>query len=81
MLYSSAWLAADECKSIGLVLDVYPDESLLDEVMQRAQAITATSPEGVLRFDGGWAAHYSRWNKRETPMHLRILAILVLLVG
>ena len=41
MLYSSAWMDAEACKAAGLVLDVFADDALADEVMQRAQTIAA----------------------------------------
>lgn len=49
MLYSSDWLDALEAKSLGLVLDVFPDESLLDEVGRRAAIMAANSPVALLR--------------------------------
>ena len=49
MLYSSAWFDANECKESGLVLDVFPDDALLDEVMTRAQTMAANSPVALIR--------------------------------
>ena len=49
MLYSSAWLDAEEAKSVGLVLDVFPDETFLAEVADRAATIAANSPVALLR--------------------------------
>lgn len=49
MLYSSAWFNAEESKEAGLVLDVFADESLQQEVMNRAQAIAANSPVALMR--------------------------------
>jgi enoyl-CoA hydratase/carnithine racemase len=49
ILYSSAWLDSAECKDLGLVLDVFPDDSLLDEVMKRAQTIASNSPVALMR--------------------------------
>ncbi len=48
MLYSSAWLDAEACKSAGLVLDVFPDDRLAEEVMGRAQAIAAQPLSALL---------------------------------
>ena len=48
MLYSSAWLDAEACKSAGLVLDVFPDDRLAEEVMERAQAIAAQPLSALL---------------------------------
>lgn len=49
MLYSSAWMEAAACKEAGLVLDVFPDEALFDEVMQRAQTMAAMSLVALMR--------------------------------
>ena len=49
MLYSSAWMDAEACKSAGLVLDVFPDDRLAEEVMGRAQAIAAQPLSALLR--------------------------------
>ncbi len=49
MLYSSAWLDAEEAKSVGLVLDVFPDDSFLAEVAERAATIANNSPVALLR--------------------------------
>jgi enoyl-CoA hydratase/carnithine racemase len=49
MLYSADWFDADESKAAGLVLDVFSDESLQDEVMRRAQMIAANSPIALLK--------------------------------
>ena len=48
MLYSSAWLDAEACKSVGLVLDVFPDDRLAEEVMGRAQTIAAQPLSALL---------------------------------
>ena len=48
MLYSSAWLDAEACKSAGLVLDVFPDDRLAEEVMGRAQTIAAQPLSALL---------------------------------
>ncbi len=48
MLYSSAWMDAEACKSAGLVLDVFPDDRLAEEVMGRAQAIAAQPLSALL---------------------------------
>lgn len=48
MLYSSAWLDAEACKSAGLVLDVFPDDRLAEEVMERAQTIAAQPLSALL---------------------------------
>ena len=48
MLYSSAWMDAEACKSAGIVLDVFPDDRLADEVMQRAQTIAAQPLSALL---------------------------------
>ena len=48
MLYSSAWMDAEACKSAGLVLDVFPDDRLADEVMGRAQTIAAQPLSALL---------------------------------
>ncbi len=47
-LYSSAWLDAEACKSAGLVLDVFPDDRLAEEVMERAQTIAAQPLSALL---------------------------------
>lgn len=49
MLYSSEWFDAQTCKDHGLVLDVFPDEKLMDEVMMRAQTMAANSPVALMR--------------------------------
>ena len=49
MLYSSAWINAQEAKNSGLVLDVFPDDVLQNEVMNRAQTIASNSPVALLR--------------------------------
>lgn len=49
MLYSSEWFDAETCKEHGLVLDVFPDEKLLDEVMARAQTMAANSPAALMK--------------------------------
>ena len=49
MLYSSEWFDAETCKAYGLVLDVFPDEQLMDEVMMRAQTMAAHSPVALMR--------------------------------
>lgn len=48
MLYSSAWMDAEACKSVGLVLDVFPDDRLAEEVMERAQTIAAQPLSALL---------------------------------
>ena len=48
MLYSSAWMDAEACKAAGLVLDVFADDALADEVMQRAQTIAAQPLSALL---------------------------------
>ena len=48
MLYSSAWMDAQASKAAGLVLDVFADDSLADEVMQRAQTIAAQPLSALL---------------------------------
>ena len=48
MLYSSAWLDAEACKSAGLVLDVFADDRLAEEVMERAQTIAAQPLSALL---------------------------------
>ena len=48
MLYSSAWMDAEACKSAGLVLDVFPDDRLANEVMDRAQTIAAQPLSALL---------------------------------
>jgi enoyl-CoA hydratase/carnithine racemase len=49
MLYSSEWFDAETCKEHGLVLDVFPDEKLLDVVMARAQTMAANSPVALMK--------------------------------
>lgn len=49
MLYSSEWFDAEFCRTHGLVLDVFPDEQLMNEVMRRAQTIAANSPVALVR--------------------------------
>ncbi len=49
MLYSSAWFNAADAKASGLVLDVFPDETLQDEVMTRAQTIASNSPVALIK--------------------------------
>ena len=49
MLYSSAWMDASECRRAGLVLDVLPDDTLLDAVMARAQTIAAMPLTALIR--------------------------------
>ena len=48
MLYSSAWMDAEACKSAGLVLDVFADDRLAEEVMGRAQTIAAQPLSALL---------------------------------
>ena len=48
MLYSSAWMDAEACNSAGLVLDVFPDDRLAEEVMERAQTIAAQPLSALL---------------------------------
>ena len=49
ILFSSAWIDAKESKSLGLALDVFPDDALQDEVMTRAQTMAANSPVALMR--------------------------------
>ena len=49
MLYSSSWFDAEQCKAWGLVLDVFPDDALLNEVMSRAQTMASNSPVALMR--------------------------------
>lgn len=49
MLYSSEWFDAETCKAHDLVLDVFPDDQLLAEVMQRAQTIATNSPVALMK--------------------------------
>ncbi len=49
MLYSSSWLDAEQSRASGLVLDVFPDDSLQEEVMSRAQTVASNSPVALMR--------------------------------
>ncbi|MBA59785.1 MAG: crotonase [Gammaproteobacteria bacterium] len=49
ILYSSAWMDAEQCKKAGLVFDVVDDNLLLEEVERRAQLIAANSPTALMK--------------------------------
>ena len=40
-LLSAQWMSAQQCKESKLALDVFPDEELMQEVMQRAELLAA----------------------------------------
>jgi enoyl-CoA hydratase/carnithine racemase len=44
MLMSSDWMSAEQCKDMGLVLDVFPDDVFTEEVHQRAAKLAALPP-------------------------------------
>jgi enoyl-CoA hydratase/carnithine racemase len=39
VLLSSSWLDAQTCKALGMVVDVVPDESLLQQTLERGQVL------------------------------------------
>src|SRR3546814_10279836 len=47
MLCTARAVPAGEAKDYGLVLDVFPDEGFLDEVVQRAQYMATKGPIGL----------------------------------
>ncbi len=47
MLMSSEWMSSAQCKDMGLVLDVYPDDSFMDEVMAKATHLASMPPDSV----------------------------------
>lgn len=47
MLWTSTFVDADEAKKIGLVLDVYEDDQMMDEVLKTAAKIAAGAPISV----------------------------------
>ena len=44
MLMSSDWMSAEQCKDMGLVHDVFPDDVFAEEVHQRAAKLAALPP-------------------------------------
>ena len=44
MLMSSDWMSAEQCKDMGLVLDVFADDVFTAEVHQRAAKLAALPP-------------------------------------
>jgi len=48
MLLGAAWWSAEECKSAGLVLDVFPDEGFLERVMEYAHALSRLPLESLI---------------------------------
>lgn len=49
MLYSSEWFDAGQCKETGLVLDVFPDETFMQDVLTRAKTIASNSSVALMR--------------------------------
>ena len=47
MLWTARFVHAEEAKEIGLVLDVFPDETFMDEVMKIAKQIANNAPISV----------------------------------
>ena len=44
MLMSSEWMSAEQCRDMGLVLEVFPDDVFADEVRDRAAKLAALPP-------------------------------------
>ena len=47
MLWTARFVNAEEAKEIGLVLDVFPDDVFMDEVMKIAKKIASNAPISV----------------------------------
>lgn len=47
MLMSSEWMSSAQCKEMGLVLDVFPDESFADEVDAKARHLASMPPDSL----------------------------------
>jgi enoyl-CoA hydratase/carnithine racemase len=48
-LLSSEWISAPECVEAGLALASFPDESFMDEVMQRANTLAVLPLQSVMQ--------------------------------
>ena len=44
MLMSSEWMSAEQCRDMGLVLEIFPDDVFTDEVRERAAKLAALPP-------------------------------------
>lgn len=47
MLMSSEWMSSAKCKEMGLVLDVFPDDSFVADVHAKAALLAAMPPESI----------------------------------
>ena len=47
MLMSSEWMSSSQCKDMGLILEVFPDEQFMEKVNEKATPLASMPPDSL----------------------------------